>query len=205
MKKGILYSILAVLITVHFTSCDDNGNQDYQPPTIKPEERITPNQDSIDNANQGITTSLLLLDDEGRETTRFMFGGEIIFLLVFQNQSDTVKFIPKAEILIGEDLLKGKGITDFLKVRAADGTEMGYPIDYVTVYQSGLRMEPKQKVVWVASWLGSMVNWPFKRDTQRNYLPEGNYFCQFNLCLDKDNPEKLTTVRCDFEVYEDKW
>lgn len=147
---------------------------------------------------EGITAKLILLDEDGQQTSKYEYGKDVVVLLVFQNDGDTIMHLPELGSLLGINL--GFSEMRFLEVFRSDGVSMGRTYDYIGIETEQWSISPHDYIFWQSSWMGKKNTWPLFPVNRNNCLPEGKYYLQFNLFIDCEHPFLPYTLRADFEV-----
>ena len=212
MKKLRMIGVfmLMTFCSLGFQSCNKEDNPIAEPDDPTRNYQGTTLTDSIE-------IDFKLLDMDGNETTTFAYGDNITFSLCFTNRSSQTIEMPYKNPWNAWD-------DNLFQVFAEDGQKMGKPWDLYLVhlieplqpfkYESGyvfncsckwkgILMDMENDLI--DTYTGTPVLYDvlpvneFYQTAEREFLPVGEYYCQFEITLGEKDKR---TCHVDFKIVE---
>ena len=218
-KRMIRVFMLMTVCSLGFQSCDKEDNSIAEPddPTRNYQETTLTDTTLTDS----IEIDFKLLDMDGKETTTFAYGDNITFSLSLTNISSQAIEMPYKNPWNAWD-------DNLFQVFAEDGQNLGKPWDLYLVHLieplQPFKYEPGYEFNCCCKWKGILIEMEdeleshlidtftgvpilsdvisaneFYQQQEREFLPVGEYYCQFEITLGKNDQR---TCHVDFRIVE---
>lgn len=198
MRKGMIITVFALLGAM-FVSC--NYEDDDQLSMVGDATRTTAGDETAQEKANSLSTVLYLRTIDGKETTTFKVGENILFDLEITNVTDSVvKIGPFDPNIIRYDVFT---------VYTDDGKIIGSPTKIwdETAIMKYYCIQSGQALEWKCTWLkddNMLPTYPMIHADDIKPLPVGKYYTEFALSEEKytKNNWKREIIHKDFEVVE---
>ena len=198
MRKGMIITVLALLGAMS-VSC--SNEDDDQLSKVGDATRTTAGDETAQGKANSLSTVLYLRTIDGKETTTFKVGENILFDLEITNVTDSVvKIGPFDPNIIRYDVFT---------VYTDDGKIIGSPTKIwdETAIMKYYCIQSGQALKWKCTWLKDdnvQPTHPMIHADDLKPLPVGKYYTEFILNGEKNmvNSWKREVIHKDFEVVE---